>query len=314
MNQIYRALHMPPGRLLRKLTGSKEIYTIALRPIDPENPLPALGGGAFTPLPYRADFWYADPMLVQHQGKTWLFCEAYRRAEHRGEIAVFPIVADGTPGAPQTVISEAYHLSFPNVFWWNDQFWMLPESCANHSLNLYRCTEFPGGWQLAAAFEVGCELCDTILLERTPDALTLLCSETDPKNQLFVRWRRYTLRRTGQEQFALEADEAFNGAHSAFNLTDRNAGPLFELGGQTVHATQVSTRVDYGVYLQFFARRGAGPDAAEAPLCAAAPAQVQITGLAAADIVGVHSYGRTDTLEVIDARYLHKDAPEGGGH
>ena len=31
MNQLYRALHIPPKRLLRKLTGEKEIYTIAVR-------------------------------------------------------------------------------------------------------------------------------------------------------------------------------------------------------------------------------------------------------------------------------------------
>ena len=31
MNQIYRALHMPPKRLIKKLSGQKEIYTIAVR-------------------------------------------------------------------------------------------------------------------------------------------------------------------------------------------------------------------------------------------------------------------------------------------
>ena len=29
MNQFYRALHMPPKRLLRKVMGEKELYTIA---------------------------------------------------------------------------------------------------------------------------------------------------------------------------------------------------------------------------------------------------------------------------------------------
>ena len=29
MNQLYRALHIPPKRLLRKLSGEKEIYAIA---------------------------------------------------------------------------------------------------------------------------------------------------------------------------------------------------------------------------------------------------------------------------------------------
>ena len=48
MNQFYRALHMPPKRLLRKVMGEKEIYTIAVRPrptAEGTEPLPALEGG-----------------------------------------------------------------------------------------------------------------------------------------------------------------------------------------------------------------------------------------------------------------------------
>ena len=46
MNQIYRALHMPPKRLIKKLSGQKEIYTIAVRRAPKGegcDPLPALG-------------------------------------------------------------------------------------------------------------------------------------------------------------------------------------------------------------------------------------------------------------------------------
>lgn len=63
MNQLYRALHIPPKRLLRKLSGEKEIYTIAVRPVpkaEGTDPLPALGGTPYTMLPGRPGFWYAD--------------------------------------------------------------------------------------------------------------------------------------------------------------------------------------------------------------------------------------------------------------
>ena len=56
MNQLYRALHIPPKRLLRKLSGEKEIYTIAVRPVpkaEGTDPLPALGGTPNTMLPAR---------------------------------------------------------------------------------------------------------------------------------------------------------------------------------------------------------------------------------------------------------------------
>ena len=56
MNQLYRALHIPPKRLLRKLSGEKEIYTIAVRPVpkaEGTDPLPALGGTPYTMLLVR---------------------------------------------------------------------------------------------------------------------------------------------------------------------------------------------------------------------------------------------------------------------
>ena len=61
MNQLYRALHMPLPRLVKKLTGYKEIYTIAVRPLPTAEgaaPLPALGDAPYTPLPYTPGVWY----------------------------------------------------------------------------------------------------------------------------------------------------------------------------------------------------------------------------------------------------------------
>lgn len=88
-----------------------------------------------------------------------------------------------------------------------------------------------------------------------------------------MRYRRYTLRHAVQETaavplpaedtlpaapgpFELLPDEAYNLQHRDFDLVSRNAGPFFLLGEQIIHPTQVSTTVDYGVYLQFLARRG----------------------------------------------------------
>ena len=79
MNQFYRALQMPPRRLLRKLLGEKEVYTIAVRPrptAEGTEPLPALDGGAYTPLPGREGWWFADPLLYRRGGRRWLFAEA----------------------------------------------------------------------------------------------------------------------------------------------------------------------------------------------------------------------------------------------
>ena len=196
MNQLYRALHIPPKRLLRKLSGEKEIYTIAVRPVpkaEGTDPLPALGGTPYTMLPARPGFWYADPLLYHRDGRRWLYAEAMDLATGLGRIEVCELHDDGAAGEWQVALQEDFHLSFPTVFDWNGETWMIPETGSDHSLRIYRCKNFPAEWELVQRFAVDAELCDTILVNRTPNELTLLCSETLPENQLWVRYRRYTL-------------------------------------------------------------------------------------------------------------------------
>lgn len=311
MNQLYRALHMPPQRLLKKLTGHKEIYTIAVRPAPVAEGcdlLPALGGGAFVPLPETPGVWYADPLLFHHASGRWLFCEAFDLAAGRGSIAAASMDDNGAVTGMQVVLQEDFHLSFPTVFDWNGEIWMIPEASETNALILYRCVEFPGKWEQAARFPVGRPLCDAIVMERIGTELTLLCSEIKPENGLYTRYRRYFLGKNGGAEgetaggFTLTEDEPFNLQHREYGLGNRNAGPLFRRNGQTVRPAQVSTRVDYGVYLQFWARRGAS----EVPLCAAMPQNLTITGLDPQDLIGIHTYCRDDKVEVIDARYLRK--------
>ena len=158
MNQLYRALHMPPGRLLRKLTGEKEVYTIAVRripPADDAGPLPALGARAYTQLPGRAGAWFADPMLYRRGDARWLFAEAMDLAASKGHIEACELYDDGTAGPWQRVLEEDFHLSFPLVFDWDGETWMIPESGADHSLRLYRCRAFPGNGSWCSALPWG---------------------------------------------------------------------------------------------------------------------------------------------------------------
>lgn len=129
------------------------------------------------------------------------------------------------------VLKENFHLSFPTVFDWRGEVWMLPETSADHSLTLYRCTQFPDKWEKVQAFSVGRELCDSIIVDKTPEALTVLCSETRPDNQLYTRYRRYTVRenpeaeeRDDVDEFILDEDEPFNLQHRNYELGSRNAG------------------------------------------------------------------------------------------
>ena len=202
---------MPPKRLLRKVMGEKEVYTIAVRPrptAEGTEPLPALGAGPYTMLPGREGWWFADPLLCHRGGKRWLFAEAMDLSTGKGRLEVCELHDDGSIDGWRVALEEDFHLSFPMVFDWNGEVWMIPETGHDHSLRLYRCRVFPTKWELVQRFATDEELCDAILVDRRAEALTILCSETKPDNQLYVRYRRYTLCHAVQETAALSLAEA----------------------------------------------------------------------------------------------------------
>ena len=92
--------------------------------------------------------YYADPFLLQHGGRTFLFVEEYVYAERRGSIAMAEVIGDRLASAPVPVLSRPYHLSYPHVFEADGEILMIPETGENRTLELYRATEFPLKWEL----------------------------------------------------------------------------------------------------------------------------------------------------------------------
>jgi hypothetical protein len=93
---------------------------------------------------------YADPFLVEREGKTWLFFESLRFRERWGVISCSELGPDGKPGEPIEVLRRPYHLSYPFVFEHEAQVYMIPETRQNRTIELYRATSFPEQWALDA--------------------------------------------------------------------------------------------------------------------------------------------------------------------
>ncbi|HET8627697.1 MAG TPA: hypothetical protein VFL91_09775 [Thermomicrobiales bacterium] len=108
----------------------------------------SLGTQRFTYLvPPRDRFW-ADPFPIRHGDGYVLFFEEYLYATGRAHIAAMPVDRHGACGAPTTVLARDYHLSYPFVFAWDGDYYMLPETRGNRTVELYRATRFPGAWEL----------------------------------------------------------------------------------------------------------------------------------------------------------------------
>lgn len=304
MNQLYRALHMPLGRLIKKIIGYEEIYTVAVRKAD--NSTTCLLNNtekAFVPLPYLKDFWYADPFLMRWKGRDYLLVEAFDQKEEKGVIAVSEIGAALKGDTFQTVISEDYHLSFPMVFEWNGEMYMIPETGNNRSLNLYKKGDSPYEWKLVAEKELEYPLVDVIVMEKTSDSLILLGSEVSDENGLLVTYSWCKLVKTDKDSYILQ--ENYNHQEKrTFNLKDRNAGLPYMYHDKWYLVTQESSEIDYGVYLNFREMKEKKGEISSESTFHFGPKDVKIEGIDSKKIIGIHTFNSCGDYEVIDARYL----------
>ncbi|HSD46846.1 MAG TPA: hypothetical protein VLB87_09480 [Pyrinomonadaceae bacterium] len=113
--------------------------------------------------PPKDKFW-ADPFPVKHEGKYFVFFEEYLYAEDRAHISVMELTKTG-PTEPVPVLKRDYHLSYPFMFQWNGRYFMIPESAANRTVELYACESFPGEWKLEKVLFEGVPARDATLFE-----------------------------------------------------------------------------------------------------------------------------------------------------
>jgi hypothetical protein len=125
----------------------------------------AMREATFREMPQPPDWFHADPFVFEHRGRPYLFVEAFPYATGRGVIAVSRVEADGSVSRPEPVLERPYHLSYPYVFDWRGQTFMLPETSGNRTIELYRCEHFPDRWALDTVLMKDVEAADATVLE-----------------------------------------------------------------------------------------------------------------------------------------------------
>jgi hypothetical protein len=88
----------------------------------------------------------AGPFAIAHGGSVTLFVEEFDYRRGKGVISALGFDAAGPRGRPEPVLELETHLSYPFVFEADGAVWMIPESHASGTIDLYRATAFPGGW------------------------------------------------------------------------------------------------------------------------------------------------------------------------
>lgn len=294
---VLLALRLAARALRRHLPrlGRAEDWVLAARrtdaPLDPARP-DAQGLRVLATPPGR--FW-ADPSLVHHEGRDWLFVEEYPYATRRGRIAVAELDATLAPINVRTVFDEPWHLSYPLVYEWQGELWLTVESSAARTFALHRAIEFPARWAFAAELLRGRNAVDGTLHHDGTHWYLFACISESPLD---------VDRRVWTDLFLFVADSPLGPwrAHPANPLLSdvrraRPAGKLFAHEGRLIRPAQ-DCSVDYGYAVVFNEVVALDPQRyEERPLGRIEPDWLR-------GLRGCHTYNRGPGIEIVDGKRL----------
>ncbi|MBX2836348.1 MAG: hypothetical protein KTR35_05805 [Gammaproteobacteria bacterium] len=109
------------------------------------------------------DRYWADPHVVAKDDYFYIFVEEFIYKTDKGRIAVLTLDKTGQLLDTKTVLELPYHLSYPSMFQYQDQWYMIPETCENRTIELYRCADFPHVWEPAGVLMDNVDAVDTSL-------------------------------------------------------------------------------------------------------------------------------------------------------
>jgi hypothetical protein len=119
-------------------------------PLEVENPV--LTREHVTDVPAAA---VADPFMVRKNDLWYMFFEVLNRSNEKGEIGLAVSETGLNWSYQQIVLSEPFHLSYPYVFEWKHEFYMVPEMFQSGSIGLYKASKFPVQWSFVGTLIKG---------------------------------------------------------------------------------------------------------------------------------------------------------------
>lgn len=88
----------------------------------------------------------ADPFMVRRDDCWYMFFEVFNYETFRGEIGLATSKDGWIWEYQQIVLKESFHLSYPYVFAWQGEYYMVPETLELKAIRLYQAATFPTNW------------------------------------------------------------------------------------------------------------------------------------------------------------------------
>lgn len=186
--------------------------------------------------PPKDRFW-ADPHVLYSNNKYYIFFEEVLYSEKNGRISVIEMDDKGNYSSPQIALKTDYHLSYPFMLEAEGKQYMIPETRANRSIELYETDSFPLGWKLKMKLMENVDAVDTTVLFH------------NNKWWLFTNMREYEGASTSDELFLFYADDLLTQNWTPHPLNPivsdvrnaRPAGRVFTHNGNLYRPAQICT-------------------------------------------------------------------------
>ncbi|MBD0296279.1 MAG: hypothetical protein ICV84_13935 [Flavisolibacter sp.] len=118
----------------------------------------------FKALTPPTDRFWADPFVISQDNRHYIFLEELLFKTKKGHISVIELDDQGNVLKYGKALERPYHLSYPFVFKYDEQYYMLPETGENKTIELYKCVSFPYQWEFVMNLMEGFHNADATLL------------------------------------------------------------------------------------------------------------------------------------------------------
>jgi hypothetical protein len=119
------------------------------------------GSGNYTSLIPTGDRFWADPFVICRDKKAYVFIEELLFATNKGHISVLELDDQGKHTGAAKILEKDYHMSYPFLFEYNHQYYMIPETSENKTIQLYQCERFPDRWKFVMNLKENIAALDT---------------------------------------------------------------------------------------------------------------------------------------------------------
>ena len=186
-------------------------------------------------------YWVADPFVFEYDGETYIFAELFDYLRRRGVIGYSKLGSNGNFSRWKEIIVEPYHMSYPQIFEYDGEIYIVPETGSGRTLDMYRAVDFPDKWEKSVNLAKDVFFALTTLLNRGGKLYALACDMERTKNSELVLFGV-------NENMKLCSTEL--GCVVNDPVTARAAGEMIEYGGKLMRVSQESSE-EYGKRLNF---------------------------------------------------------------